>query len=524
MRLLIRGGTIVPSSWGAVLERGDILVENGRIAAVGRRLPGAADRADRILDASEHIVIPGLVNAHCHTYETFSRGAVPARPMEIWALYGHPVLGARPRTPEEVYWRTLVPCLEMLRNGVTTVLDDISLFFDFRDELVEAIMQAYRDSGIRAWVSVKLMDRPLLDTLPVEIPRVPLALRRAFGRVRVPQASELMAFARRNMQREDRLGGLARFIPNPSAPQRCSDRLLTAMHRLATDRGFPWIIHVQETRLQAVQGPRRYGRSMIAHLDHLGLLTDITSVMHGIWVDEDDIARLAAAGATVVHNPASNLKLGSGLAPLRALRQRGVNVALGCDGTSSNDGQSILEAMKLAALVHNIADPDFRRWITPREAFRMATEGGARAALWDKGLGTIEVGKRADLVLLDRLAPAFAPRHDPVAQLVYAEAGHAVHTVLVDGRVVVSDGRPVSADLRAACRRLQEIGERLRPEHARTFATARHLEPLWRAMIDAHRALPLSIDRLAWPSHSAPRVANRRGPRPTATRGRRRTR
>jgi cytosine/adenosine deaminase-related metal-dependent hydrolase len=508
VRLLIRGGTIVPSSRGALRERGDILVENGRITAVGRRLPGAADR---ILDASDHVVIPGLVNAHCHTYESLNRGAVPARPMEIWALYGHPVLGIRPRTPEEVYWRTLVPCLEMLRNGVTTVLDDVSLFFDFRDELVDAIMQAYRDSGIRAWVSVKLMDRPLLETLPVDSSRVPAALRRAFGRVRVPPAGVLMAFARRNMRRHERLGGLARFIPNPSAPQRCSDELLRAMHRLATDRGFPWIIHVQETRLQAIQGPRRYGMSMVGHLDKLGLLTDVTSIVHGIWLDEEDIARVAAARATIVHNPASNLKLGSGLAPLRTLLDAGVNMALGCDGTSSNDGQSILEAMKLAALVHNVTDPDFRRWMTPPEVFRMATEGGARAALWDDIIGTIEAGKRADLVLLDRRVPAFAPLHDAIAQLVYAEAGHAVRTVLVDGRVVVSDGQPVSADLPTACSRLQEIGERLRAEQARTFAIARPLEPIWRAMIEESRAVPLAIDRLAWPRRSGPRAEGRRG-------------
>lgn len=509
MRLLIRGGMIVPSSRARVLERGDILIDGGRIAAVGRHLPGAADRADRILDASNHIVIPGLVNAHCHTYESFNRGAVPARPMEIWALYAHPVLGVRPRTAEEVYWRTLVPCLEMLRNGVTTVVDDISLFFDFRDELVDAIMQAYRDSGIRAWVSVKLMDQPPLATLPVDSSRVPAALRRAFGRVRVPLAGALMAFARRNMRRQERLGGLARLIPNPSAPQRCSDKLLRAMHRMATDCGVPWIIHVQETRLQAVQGPRRYGMSMIAHLDRLGLLTDVTSIMHGIWLDAGDIARVAAARATIVHNPASNLKLGSGLAPLRALLRAGVNVALGCDGTSSNDGQSILEAMKLATLVHNIADPDFKRWMTPREVFRMATEGGARAALWDDVIGTIEPRKRADLVLLDRRVPAFAPLRDPIAQLVSAEAGHAVRTVLVDGRVVVHDGRPVSADLATACSRLQEIGERLRAEQARTFAIARRLEPLWRAMIEECGEVPLPIDRLAWPRRPGPRAGTR---------------
>lgn len=498
MRLLIHGGTVVPGAFRRVLPRADVLVENGRIVAVGRTLPGAASRVDRVLDATERIVIPGLVNAHCHTYETFNRGAVPARPMEIWALYGHPVLGVRPRTPDEVYWRTLLPCLEMLRNGVTAVVDDISMYWDFRDELVDAIMQAYRDSGIRAWVSVKVMDRRLYDTLPIDPARIPRTLLRGFTQVRVPNARALLTFSRRNIRTQDRLGGLARFIVNPSAPQRCTDTLLEGVHRLAADHGFPYVIHVQETRVQAVQGPKKYGMSMIAHLDRLGVLSARTSIMHGIWLDQDDIRRVARAGATVVHNPVSNLRCASGIAPVRALHRAGVNVALGCDGTSSNDGQSILEAMKVASILHNVTDPDYRRWVTPAEAFQMATEGGARSALWDDAIGSIEPGKRADLVLLDRRAPSFVPLRDPVAQLVYAEAGHAVRTVLVDGRVVVEDGRVVTADLIAAADRVQAIGERLRAEQARCFRIARRLEPLWRAMIDEAHRVPLPIDRLAW--------------------------
>ncbi len=457
MWLLIRGGVVVPGPGARVLRRGDILIRDGRIVAVGPRLPGAADRAHRILDATDRIVIPGLVNAHAHTYETFNRGLIVNRPMEIWALYGHPVLGVRPRTPEEVYWRTLVPCLEMLRNGVTTVIDDISMYFDHRDELVDAIMQAYRDSGIRALVAAKVMDRRFYDTLPIARERIPRDLLRAFDRVRVPTAEELLRFCRRNIRRQDRLGGLARFIVTPSAPQRCTDGFLKATHRLAQAFGFPYIIHVQETRLQAIQGPRKYGVSMIERLHRLGVLSEITSVMHGIWLDDRDIARLAAAGATVVHNPASNLRLGSGLAPLRRLVDAGVNVALGCDGTSSNDGQSILEAMKLAAMIHSLSEPDYRRWITPREVFRMATIGGARSALLGDAIGSIEAGKRADLVLLDRRAAAFAPLNDPVNQLVYAESARAVRTVLVDGRIVVEEGRATTADEAKAADRLQEI-------------------------------------------------------------------
>jgi 5-methylthioadenosine/S-adenosylhomocysteine deaminase len=489
---------VVPGVGRRILPRADIVIERGRITAVGRGAGG--DGGDVVLEGRDRIAIPGLVNAHSHTYETFNRGAIPGRPMEIWALYGHPVLGVGRRTPEEVYWRTLVPCLEMLRNGVTGVVDDISMSFDFRDELVEAVMQAYRDSGLRAWVSVKVMDRPLYRTLTVDAARIPRDLMRAFRRIRIPDVVKLIAWSRRNMRREERLGGLARFIPNPSAPQSCTDQLLRATHRLATESGFPWVIHVQETRLQAVQGPRQYGRSMVGHLARLGLLTRVTAIMHGIWVDAEDIRRIADGGATVVHNPASNLRLGSGLAPVRSLLDAGVHVGLGSDGTSSNDGQSLFEAMKLAAIIHSLTDPDHRRWITPAEAFRMATEGGAWSALWESQVGAIEPGKRADIVLLDRLAPAFAPRREPVAQLVYAESGHAVRAVVVDGRIVVDEDRVLTADLPGAVRRLAEIGERLQAEHRRTTVIARRLEPIWRAMLEEHRLAPLPFERLAWPA------------------------
>jgi cytosine/adenosine deaminase-related metal-dependent hydrolase len=496
-RLLIHGGLVVPRAGARPQPRADILIEDGRIAAVGR-LPGAGSRVDRVIDAADRIVFPGLVNAHCHTYETFNRGVAPMAPMEIWALYGHPVLGVTPRTPDEVYWRTLLPCLEMLRNGVTTVIDDISVYYDHRDEIVDAIMQAYRDAGIRAWASVKAMDRPLYETLPIETSRIPADLLRAFKRVCVPTARQLLDWSRRNIRRQERQGGLAHFVPNPSAPQRCTMPLLQGLHRMAEEQGFPFVIHVQETRLQVLQGRQRYGHSMLAELDARGLLTDVTSIMHGVWLDGDDMRRVADRGSTVVHNPASNCKLGSGLAPLRALLEAGVNVALGCDGTSSNDGVSLLEAMKWATLLTGLTDPDYRRWLTPHEAFGMATEGGARSALWERQIGAIEPGRRADLVLYDRRAPAFAPLRDPIAQLVLAEAGQSIRTVLVDGRVVMDAGRVLTADIGHAAERVQEIGRRLAREQARTFGIARRLEPLWRAMVAHGHHEPLPIDRLAW--------------------------
>src|SRR5580765_9026487 len=214
-----------------VLPRADILVEDGRIARVGPRL--TAGGADRVIDARERVVLPGLVNAHCHSYETFNRGRIVNRPTEVWALYGHPVLGQSPRTPEEVYYRTLLPLVEMLRAGITTAVDDVSLFGDYRDELVDAIMQAYRDSGIRGVMAVRVMDLRFDQNFPLDLTTVPADLRRRLASVRPPAARQLMDWSRRTSRRQDRLGGRVRFAVTPSAPQRCSDELLRASHRLA---------------------------------------------------------------------------------------------------------------------------------------------------------------------------------------------------------------------------------------------------------------------------------------------------
>ncbi len=489
----------MPGAGRRVLPRADILVEDGRIAAVGPRL--GVGRADRVIDARERIVVPGFVNAHCHTYETFNRGRIVNRPTEVWALYGHPVLGQAPRTPEEVYYRTLLPCVEMLKAGITTVVDDVSLFGDYRDEIVDAIMQAYRDSGIRGVMAVRVMDLRFDQNFPLDLETVPADLRRQLAAARPPGVRQLMAWSRRTSRRQDRLGGRVRFAVTPSAPQRCSDELLRASHRLARERGFPYTIHVQETRLQAVHGPRKYGRSMLAHLARLGVLSEITSISHGIWLDDADIGLVAKAGATVVHNPTSNLRVGSGLAPVRRLLEAGVNVALGCDGMSSNDAQNLFEQMKLAASMHSLSDPDYRRWITPHESLAMATAGGAHSALLGRAVGSIERGRRADLVLLDRATPAFTPLNDVVTQIVHAENGRGVRTVLVDGQVVVDDGRVVTVDERRVYDAVNLITERLRAEQRRVTRIAKRLEPAWRRMVFEHQRAPLPVQRHAWPSY-----------------------
>jgi cytosine/adenosine deaminase-related metal-dependent hydrolase len=208
-------------------------------------------------------------------------------------------------------------------------------------------------------------------------------------------------------------------------------------------------MHLLETQVQAVLAQQRYGCTQVQHLQRLGLLTPRLSCAHTIWIDDDDIGRLADAQAVVVHNPTSNLKLGTGLAPIPAMLARGVAVALGTDGVSTNDSPDLHRAMHLAAILHRPHEPRRTHWISAREALRMATQGGARALRLAGCIGALAVGMRADLVLYDLTAPRWVPLNDPVQHLVHVEDGNSVDTVLVDGRVVVEQGKVMTFDAAA---------------------------------------------------------------------------
>jgi guanine deaminase len=205
-------------------------------------------------------------------------------------------------------------------------------------------------------------------------------------------------------------------------------------------------IHVLETRMQAVSGQRLYGRTLPEHLDAIGFLSPRTCFEHGIWLTDSDVELVRDRGVTVVHNPVSNLKLGSGIAPVPQLLDHGVNVALGTDGMCSNDGNDMFATLKTAALLHKLWEVDYERWLGADEAWTMATAGGAAAAGDRGGLGRLEPGRRADLVLLDLDSLVFTPLNDPLRQLALGSATSAVSSVMVGGEWRLRDGRVLGVD------------------------------------------------------------------------------
>lgn len=471
MRILIRGAAVLPLGGVEEVREGvDLLLEEGRIAAMGPGLGPAP--VDRVIEARDRLVIPGLVNAHLHSHNNYFRGCFDSLPLDLCVLQvwnvGASTEAAR-LTPRQIYARALLGCAEMLRTGTTTALDDVNLYPALDEASVAAVVRAYEDSGMRAIVAPHVFDVPYHRTVPFVADLLPADLRRALDDAPVPDVGATVEIVRACAKRWGPAGRRVRLGIGPSGPQRCTPRLLTAMLAAAEELDLPVYIHALETRTQAAFARLTHGQTLIEYLRDVGALGPRVSIGHAVWVTPADVELLAATGTNVSHNPVSNLKLGSGIAPVARLLAAGVNVALGTDGVMSNDSLNLFESMKLAALLHKVREPEPEHWLGAREALRMATAGGARAARAD-GLGAIAVGRPADLVLLDLRRAGFAPRNNLLHQVVYADAAAAVDTVLVDGRVVVEGGRVLTVDEAAVA---AEVTRDAAAFHARNAQTGR---------------------------------------------------
>jgi guanine deaminase len=262
----------------------------------------------------------------------------------------------------------------------------------------------------------------------------------------------------------------------PTIPHHCTDPFLKACRDLSREYGVGIQMHVAESRVQAVVGPMHYGRSLVGHLHELGILTPSFCASHAVWLSDEDRRLLGDSGATVSHNPGSNLKLGSGIADFRRLLDSGVSVAIGTDGASSADTMNVFEAMRLASYLSRVQDHPSERWIDAREAFSAATTGGARALGFDR-IARIEKGYKADLVLLDASALQYVPANDILAQLVFGEDGTGVDSVLIGGRLVLDRGRFPHLDVAQLRAEADRAVARLHDQNAAARELARRLSP-----------------------------------------------
>jgi 5-methylthioadenosine/S-adenosylhomocysteine deaminase len=242
----------------------------------------------------------------------------------------------------------------------------------------------------------------------------------------------------------------------PTIPHHCSDDFLIACRDLAREYEVGIHSHVAESKVQVVAGYGRYGTSLAGHMDELGLVNERFTVAHGVWLDDEDMKRLGDRGASVAHNPGSNMRLGNGLADMRGMLTRQVNVGIGTDGANCSDNQNMYEAMRLASFTSKVQGPDVQRWLTTGEVLRAATEGSARALGLEKQIGKIAPGYKADIVFLDLHHINWIPTNDPVNALVHTEDGSSVHSVMIGGRMIVENHKLMTVDLATLAAKAEE--------------------------------------------------------------------
>ncbi len=467
--ILIRGAMIVTlDADDRILSAGDILIDNGRIAAVGDLAPETIAECDRVIDGSDRLVMPGLVNAHTHSPLSVVHGAYDLLNHRacMWLFQAY----TANRTPREVYVSTMLNCIEMLLTGTTATLDHFPEQ-SFGPDDVEAVVSAYRDSGMRAQVSLRIFDGEYTDILPPggSLPDKLAADVKRLDPYAPKSVPELRELCSDSIERWHGDSGRIGVGPAPSNPMRCSDELLEMCADFVERYDVGVHTHLLETEVQAHIAQELYGTTTVRHLDDLGLLTPNLSCAHTIWIDDADIDLMAERGSSVVHNPESNLLTASGLAPIPTMLARGVEVGLGSDGSCSSGDQAIHRAMKLVTAIHRVGQPDRSRWISTRQALHMATAGGA-AAMFEKGkFGVLGVGQAADMVLYDLKRPWWVPVNDPIYQFVQSETGAGADTVIVAGRILVEGGKITAFDAESLLEEAQGLVPSMKERNRELF-------------------------------------------------------
>jgi 5-methylthioadenosine/S-adenosylhomocysteine deaminase len=390
---------------------GSVVVEGSRIAWVGPAEEAPLHPGDAVQDVGGRVVMPGLVNTHAHGGLTMHRGCCDDGDLFEWAAALAPHTSTM--TIEDNRWSCYLAVIELIRAGITTVCDCAR----YGAGVFSAVASS---AGLRS-LSGALANSPAL---------------RSAGRPNWPSALEETLAAR-----AERAGdGLCRFYLGAHSPYNCTPELLVEVKRAADAHGLPFVIHVAENRRETDIVRERHGRRPVEHLHHLGILDERSVLAHCVWLDPHEIDILAETGAGVAHNPVSNGKLASGIAPVRALRGRGVPVGLGTDSTLSNNSLDLFQEMKTAVLLQRLATLDGFA-LTARDALRMGTLEGARVLGWDAEIGSLEPGKQADLVVLDIDHPLGLTPQRVISDLVYATSPHRVRSVIVAGRTILADGR-----------------------------------------------------------------------------------
>jgi len=406
--LICNGRVLTMDPDQTVISDGAVAIRGNHIAAVGASATVGTGSARKVIDAGGGIIMPGLVNTHTHAAMTLFRGLADDVPLMSW-LNDYIFPAEADLDHRKVYWGALLACAEMILSGTTTFCD-MYLFED-------AVAQAARTAGMRAVVGEVLFDFPSPHYGPLD---------QGFA------CTETLIATYRG-------DPLITVAVEPHSPYLCAPELLQRAFELAARHRLPMVIHLAETESEVQTLRQRYGQTPVEHLETLGVLAPNVLACHCVQLSAVDIERLQRYGVKVSHNPESNMKLASGIAPIPELVAAGVCVGLGTDGAASNNNLDLFLEMDTAAKLHKVhrLDPTLLNAAT---VLRMATSEGARALGLGERIGSLEAGKQADVILVDTRRPHLTPLYHPASQLVYAARGSDVTTAIINGRLVMENG------------------------------------------------------------------------------------
>ncbi len=483
-------------------DNADIVMVDGRIVAIG---PDAATKwtgsVERTIDAKGMLAMPGLINAHFHSPGNLMKGALDGLPLELFMLYEVPPLADEGSALGQdlsrlTYVRTMIGALEMLRRGITTVHDDAYHVPVVTRENIDAIMQAYSDSGIRAAVAIDQPNIVEYDKYPYLRELLPLEEKERMDASPFQSAEELVSLYEYLIGKwHGTQNGRLSAAVSCSAPQRVTKEYFRALSALSKQHDIPFNIHILETRLQRVLGQEVFGQSLVKYVHELGLLDERMMVIHSIWVDDEDIALLAQSGCTVAHNPVCNLRLGSGVMPWRKLMDAGVPICLGTDEMNTDDTTNLWFVAKVAGMIHSLSNDEPSQWSQAAEVLNAATRGGARAIRRSADLGQLREGFIADICLIDLDTHAFTPLNSLIRQLVYCEDGSSVRMTIVNGKIVFEQGKIAGVDEKALRAEARALTAKLASATDALNADAARLAPYYIEMLRRAREVDVGMDR-----------------------------
>ena len=438
-RILIKNGVVVcVDPQKRIIPGGSVLVEGDRIEAIGKAEELSNSSADEVIDASGQIILPGLINCHTHTAYFIMRGLGMDRMLLDWLQeLVWPWLIAMDE--EDAYAASMLGYIECLRSGTTCLIDNQN-YPKYNKGHYDVIAQAAMDSGLRVNFACGFSDIQFVS--PPDFIDTP---------------HNIVAENRRMIKAWHGKGRL-QVLVSPINLLYCSDEMIRGLLKVMADTGVGMHTHVAESQPEYVALKKRFGKGYIETFDDMGALNDFFHSVHSVWLSDAEIELLARKGASVVYNPTSNMLLASGIAPVTKMQAAGVNVVLGTDNPNNNN--DMIEAMKYGALLQKVGT--LEPLATPaKDVLEMATINGARALHMDQFVGSLEVGKRADIITVDGRCPNTAPLHDPISTLVYSANGANVTNVLVGGDLLLHNGRVTHLDERALIDQVQERSEAL---------------------------------------------------------------